>query len=81
MLKQDNMDKTVKTVTLSNQFEAMLLSELLYDKEIPHIVKSYGDSALTNIWQTQSLWGHIEAPEEFKNTITEIYNNMLKESE
>jgi len=75
------MSKTVKILTLSNQFEAMLLGELLNEKEIPHIVKSYRDSALTNIWQTQSLWGHIEAPEEFKDAITEIYNNMSKESE
>jgi hypothetical protein len=75
------MSKVIKILSLSDQFEAMLLSELLNEREIPHIVKSYGDSALTNIWQTQSLWGHIEAPEEFKDEITEIYSNISKESE
>ena len=75
------MNRLVKILSLSNQFEAMLLDEILNEKEIPHIVKSYNDSALIGLWQTQSIWGHIEAPEEFKDEITEIYNNMSKESE
>ena len=75
------MDKLVKILSLSNQFEAMLLDELLEERKIPHIVKSYRDSVLNGLWQTQSLWGHLEAPEEFKNEIMEIYNNMSKEFE
>ena len=73
------MSKLIKILSLGNQFEAMLLDELLNEREIPHIVKSYRDSALNGLWQTQSLWGHLEAPEDFKDEITEIYNNMSKE--
>ena len=73
------MDKLIKILSFCNQFEAALLGELLDEKKIPHIVKSYRDSALSGLWQTQSIWGHIEAPEQFKNEITEIYNNMSKE--
>ena len=73
------MNKVVKILSLGNQFEAMLLGELLNERGIPHIVKSYSDSALTGLWQTESIWGHLEAPEEFKNEITDIYNNMSKE--
>ena len=75
------MNILIKILSLSNQFEAMLLDDLLNEKEIPHIVKSYRDSALNGLWQTQSLWGHIEAPEEFKKEITDIYNNMSKDEE
>ena len=75
------MSKVVKILSLGNQFEAMLLGELLDERGIPHIVKSYGDSALSDLWQTKSIWGHLEAPEEFKNEITDIYNNMAKELE
>ena len=75
------MSKTVKILSLSNQFEAMLLDEILNEKEIYHIMKSYRDSALNGLWQTQSIWGHLEAPEEFKDKIMEIYNNMSKEAE
>ena len=75
------MEKFVKILSFSNQFEAMLLGELLDEKEIPHIAKSYRDTALSGLWQTQSIWGHIEAPEQFKDEITEIYDNMSKEFE
>jgi hypothetical protein len=70
------MSKLVKILTFGNQFEAALLDELLNERDIPHIIKSYGDSALSGLWQTQSIWGHIEAPEELRNVITDIYNSM-----
>ena len=70
------MSRLVKILSLSNQFEAMLLDEILNERNIPHIVKSYRDSALDGLWQTQSIWGHLEASEEFKDEIMEIYNNI-----
>ena len=73
------MSRLVKILSLSNQFEAMLLGEILNEREIPHIIKSYRDSALNGIWQTQSIWGHLEASEEFRDEIMEIYNNISKE--
>ena len=72
------MSKVVKILSLGNQFEAMLLGELLNERGIPHIVKSYHDSALIDLWQTKSIWGHLEAPEEFRSEITDIYNNSLR---
>ena len=75
------MSKLVKILSLGNEFEAMLLDDLLTEREIPHIMKSYRDSAYNGLWQTQSIWGHLEAPEEFKDEITDIYTNMSKESE
>jgi hypothetical protein len=75
------MSKVVKILSLGNQFEAMLLGELLNERGIPHIVKSYHDSVYSDLWQTKSIWGHLEAAEEFKNEIADIYNNMSKELE
>ena len=73
------MSRLVKILSISNQFEAMLLDEILNEKEIPHIIKSYCDSAYNGLWQTQSIWGHLEASEEFKDEIMEIYNNISPE--
>lgn len=61
---------------LKNELEAMLLDEILTDKQIPHLVRSYHDSAYDGLWQTQSGWGHIEAPEEFAEEILSTYNQM-----
>lgn len=54
----------------------MLLDEILTDKQIPHLIRSYHDSAYDGLWQTQTGWGHIEAPEEYADEILNTYNQM-----
>lgn len=70
------MSAPVKILTFSNEFEAMLLDGLLKEKAIPHIIRSYHDSAYNGLWQTQSSWGHLEAPEEYHDEIMEIFTEM-----
>jgi hypothetical protein len=70
------MKAPVKILTFSNEFEAMLLDGLLKEKDIPHIIRSYHDSAYDGLWQTQSSWGHLEAPEEYNDEIMEIFKEM-----
>lgn len=70
------MDNTVKILVLNNEIEAKLLDGLLNELDIPHIIRSYHDSALDGLWQMNSGWGHLQAPEEFKEEILEIYNGM-----
>jgi len=70
------MDKPVKILTLNNQIESILIDEILTDKQIPHIIRSYHDSAYDGLWQAQSGWGHVEAPEEFREEILKIYDEM-----
>ena len=70
------MNNPVKILAFKNEIEAMLLDEILNEKEIPHMIRSYHDSAYDGLWQTQSSWGHIEAQEEYKEEILQIYNEM-----
>jgi hypothetical protein len=70
------MSNPVKILVFRNEIEAMLLQEILTDKEIPHLIRSYHDSAYDGLWQSQSGWGHIEAPEKYRDEITIIYNEM-----
>jgi hypothetical protein len=70
------MSNPVKIVSLSNEIEAMLLDGILKEKGIPHILKSYHDSVYDGLWQTQSSWGHLEAPEEYRDEILEIFRTM-----
>ena len=74
------MSNPVKILDLQNEFEAMLIDGLLSEKEIPHIIRTYHDSAYNGLWQTQSSWGQLEAPEEYRDEILEIFNNMSQES-
>jgi hypothetical protein len=70
------MNKPVKILMFKNEIEAMLLDEILTEKQIPHLIRSYHDSAYDGLWQTQSGWGHIEAPEEYTDEILRTYNQM-----
>jgi hypothetical protein len=74
------MNKPVKILMFKNEIEAMLLDEILAEKQIPHLIRSYHDSAYDGLWQTQSGWGHIEAPEEYSDEILNIYNHMSDQS-
>jgi len=73
------MSNPVKIMTFENEIEAMLLNEILNDKGIPHLIRTYHDSAYDGLWQNQSGWGHLEAPEEYREEILETYNNMSLE--
>jgi hypothetical protein len=74
------MSKPVKILLFKNEIEAMLLDEILTEKQIPHLIRSYHDSAYDGLWQTQSGWGHIEAPQEYAEEILGIYNQMSDKS-
>jgi len=73
------MSNPVKILTFRNEIEALLLQEILTDKQIPHMIRSYHDSAYDGLWQTQSAWGHLEAPEEYRDQIITIYEQMAPE--
>jgi hypothetical protein len=70
------MSNPVKILVFQNEIEAILLNEILTEKKIPHLIRSYHDSAYDGLWQTQSAWGHVEAPEEYREEIVKIYNEM-----
>jgi hypothetical protein len=70
------MNKAVKILSFSNEFEAKLLDQILIERAIPHIIRSYHDSAYDGLWQNQSGWGHIEAPEEYREEILQVFNEM-----
>ena len=72
------MRNPVKILLFQNEIEAMLLDEILTDMQIPHLIRSYHDSAYDGLWQSQSGWGHVEAPEEYREEILRTYNEMSK---
>ena len=75
------MDKTVKILVFNNEVEARLLDSLLSERDIPHMIRSYHDSALDGLWQLRAGWGDLLAPEEFREEILRIYNEMSVEQD
>ena len=70
------MPKTVRILVFNNEIEAKLLSDILTERNIPHMIRSYHDSAYDGLFQVQSGWGHLESPEEYKEEILKIYEEM-----
>ncbi len=73
------MSKTIKILVLENEIEANLLDGLLKEREIPHVIRSYHDSAYDGLWQYHSGWGQLDAPEEYRDEILMIYREMSGE--
>lgn len=67
----------VKILSFESEIEARIMDEILTEKNIPHILRSYHDSAYDGLWQTKSVWGHLEAAEENRDEILKI-NDEIK---
>jgi hypothetical protein len=65
-----------KIVVLENEIEAQLMDSILKERQIPHRIRSYHDSAYDGIYQVQKGWGIVEAPESYKDEITAIQKDL-----
>ncbi len=69
-----------KVTTLENEIEARLLDSVLNERNIPHLIISYYDTAYNGLYQTQKGWGYISAPAAYLEEIQEILSLLRKES-
>jgi hypothetical protein len=70
------MEEFKTILVLENEIEAQLLDSILTERDIPHFIKTYHDSAYDGIYQSQKGWGRLESPEEYKQEIMEIYASL-----
>jgi hypothetical protein len=65
-----------KVLVLDNEIKARLLQSVLEEREIPHHIRSYHDSAYDGLFQLQKGWGHVEAPDRYEAEIKQIYEDL-----
>jgi hypothetical protein len=65
-----------KIVVLDNEVQAQMLDKSLDDLGIPHVMRSYHDSAYDGLYQVSRGWGHVEAPRECKAEILAILKEL-----
>jgi hypothetical protein len=70
------MSEYKRILELDNEVKARLLESILNEKEIPHLIKSYHDSAYDGLFQMQLGWGHLEAPRRYESIIKAIYEDL-----
>lgn len=73
--------KYVKVHTLSNRFEADVITEALRQEGIPVILRSFVETAYTGIFTPQKGWGRIMVPKEMADLAREIISGLTQENE
>lgn len=62
-------DRLEKIAVLDSEVQAELVDAVLTDRDIPHIMQTYHESAFDGIFQAQKGWGVILAPPGFRDEI------------
>ena len=76
-LKETIMHK--KILTLDNEMEAYRIKDILDAEGIPHILRSYHDTAYDGLFQGQYGWGALEADEAYEERILELIDRSNSE--
>ena len=74
------MDKLEKIAVLDSEVQAELVDSVLTERDIPHLMRSYHDSAYDGIFQTHGGWGHVEAPAAFKDDILAVIEDIKRQA-
>ena len=74
------MEEYKKAATLENEIESQVLDSILNERNIPHLITSYYDTAYNGLYQTQKGWGYISAPKAYIKEIREIIFFLREDS-
>ncbi len=66
----------INIAILENIIEAQLIDSILNEQNIPHMIRSFYDTAYDGLFQFQMGWGEICAPLSYKQEIIEILNDV-----
>ena len=69
-----------RMAVLAHAVEADRLDVELNNRQIPHVMVSYGDSALNGLFQAGHGWGHVEAPVMQRDAVLSILDDIRQES-
>jgi len=75
-MQPDQESPYIKIVVLENGFEAQLIDSILEQRDIPHRVRSYHDTAYDGLFQVQKGWGKLYAPGPYKKEILEVIEEV-----
>ena len=70
------MTNPIRIATLDNEVQAQLLSALLDEEGITHLLRSYHDTAYDGLFQAERGWGHVEADESDRERVLAVIEAM-----
>ncbi|MBW2574585.1 MAG: hypothetical protein JRC88_03700 [Deltaproteobacteria bacterium] len=75
-MNEINDQEFIDIAVLDNIIEAQLIKSILNEQNIPHLIRSFHDTAYDGLFQVQMGWGKLCAPLSYKQEITEILNDV-----
>jgi hypothetical protein len=75
-----NTENYIKIAILENDIEAQLLDSILTERNIPHLMRTYHDTAYDGLYQAQKGWGYVGAPKSYQKEILDIISHLRKEA-
>ena len=74
------MERVEKVAVLDNEIQAQLIDNVLTDRGIPHVLRSYHDSVYDGLFQTGLGWGHLEAPPSFRQEVLDVIEEIKRQA-
>jgi len=65
---------------VDNEVEAQMLQDLLFEANIPHIIKPYGIAGYGMLLVPGQPWGKVMSPPEYAEEIAELLRNIHREN-
>jgi len=65
-----------KIAVLDGMVETQLLESMLKEQDIPHLIKTYHDSAYDGLFQGPRGWGHVEAPADREEEVLALLDGL-----
>lgn len=66
----------VKIIILEDPFESQIVAAALEDEGIPHLIRSYHDTAYDGLYQAQKGWGEVRAPAAYRDQIVHLVTDV-----
>ncbi len=76
----NEQEEFTRIAILENPIEAQVIGSVLDDENIPHMIRSYHDTAYDGLFQFQKGWGIISAPLSYKEKILKIVDIVRSEN-
>jgi len=78
MKEKHEVERFDTIVSIQNEFQGQILDGILKESGIPHIIRTYHDSAYDGAFQLSHGWGCVEAPAQFKEEILSLLKDLNK---
>jgi hypothetical protein len=77
-VRRQEMERWTKAGIVDTRFEGDRVAQALKEAEIPHMIKSFHDTAYDGLYVFQKGWGAVMVPQEFREQTETVIADIKK---